>query len=60
VPGIGGVALIVFALQHQHFWMFFYMRDEWVDLQCAELPSEVDVLRRGDLLITEEDHLVLD
>jgi hypothetical protein len=36
------------------------MRDEWVDLQCAELPSEVDVLRRGDLLITEEDHLVLD
>ena len=36
------------------------MWDQRVDLQGAELAGEVDVLRRRDILIAEENHLVLD
>ena len=36
------------------------LRSHWMDFELAEHPAHLDVLLRGEMLIADHDHLVLD
>ena len=59
VPGVLASAVPLVVLDQQDLAVFLVLRCHRMDLEVAEIATEVEMLLRGDRLLAEEEHLVL-